>query len=375
MINPVFNNYNDPFDNDNELGLPTPNGQISAHTSRVRHHPGVVISVDKLTYDTYELTVQYEGPGFVQAHAGQYGILKVDGIDKPRAYSFAKAPQLQKLNEVTFFIRTVKGGEMSAWIQQPDRVGQKVVVGGPMGKFGLDKSDKTIVCIAGGSGMSAINALLEQAVDNQIARDCFFFYGARTQKDLYQLAEMESIASKWNSNYNFTFVPVLSEEADYTDWQGARGLVTEYFKENYLDTKKIDISNTKAFFCGPPPMIDHGAFVLKSAGLSEADIYFDKFEDARSPVPVINNSKCTLCDECLLVKPVANCIVETNLFSYRDTGITSLRRVTAGQTPGLYYTTLVINNDECIRCYACIDACPHDAISPTNSIFQETLRM
>lgn len=370
MTNQLLKNFNDPFDN--ESGLPTPNPAMN--TSWVKHYPGVVSSVVNLTYDTYELTVKYEGIGFVDAHAGQYGTLKVDGIEKPRAYSFAKAPCLENPNEVTFFIRLVKGGEMSNWIAQPNRVGEKIVVGGPMGNFGLDKSDKTIVCIAGGSGMSAINALVEQAASKQVARDCFFFYGARTQADLYQQSEMEAITTKWAASHNFTFVPVLSEEPSNSDWQGARGLVTQYFKENYLDSGKIDANNMKAFFCGPPAMIDHGATILKAAGLNDDDISYDKFEDARSPVPVINNSKCTLCDECLLVKPVANCIVESSSLSYREDGISSLRLVVPGQTSGLYYNSLVINSDACIRCYACIDACPHDAISPENDLVQRTLR-
>jgi len=370
MTNPLLKHFNDPFDT--ESGLPTPRREIT--TSRVKRHPGVITSLDKLTHDTYELTVTYEGTGFVEAQAGQYGILEVEGVDKPRAYSFAKAPCLENPNEVTFFIRLVPGGEMSKWLVQPNRVGQKVIVGGPMGKFRLDKSDKTIVCIAGGSGMSAINAIVEQAASRQLARDCFFFYGARAQEDLYLQAEMEAIAAQWHPNHNFTFVPVLSEEPDHTDWHGARGLVTQYFKENFLDTNKIDINNMKAFFCGPPAMIDHGATILKAAGLDEDDIGYDKFEDARSPAPVINNSKCTVCDECLLVKPVPNCIVESSMFSYRESGITSLRGVEPGQTSGVYYNSLIINSDECIRCYACVDACPHDAISPTNDLIQKTLR-
>jgi NAD(P)H-flavin reductase len=371
MTNPLLKNFNDPFDN--ESGLPTPNRDIN--TSRVKNYPGVVSSLIKLTHDTFELTVKYEGVGFIEAQAGQYGILKVEGLEKPRAYSFAKAPCLENPNEITFFIRLVEGGQMSNWIKQPNRVGQKITVGGPMGHFGLDKSDKTIVCIAGGSGMSAINALVEQAASRQVARDCFFFYGARSQADLYQKAEMDAIAARWPDSHSFTFVPVLSEESANSDWQGARGLVTQYFKENYLDTGKISTDNMTAFFCGPPAMIDHGANILKSAGLNENDINYDKFEDARSPAPVINNSKCTVCDECLLVKPVANCIVESSSLSYREDGISSLREVIPGQTSGLYYNSLVINSDECIRCYACIDACPHDAISPDNDLIQKTLRM
>ena len=39
------------------------------------------------------------------------------------------------------------------------------------------------------------------------------------------------------------------------------------------------------------PMIDAGAKVLVEAGVSEKSMFFDKFEDARSPAPIIDNSK------------------------------------------------------------------------------------
>ena len=40
-------------------------------------------------------------------------------------------------------------------------------------------------------------------------------------------------------------------------------------------------------------MIDAGVKVLKT-GVSESSMFFDKFEDARSPAPVIDNTKCVL---------------------------------------------------------------------------------
>ena len=38
--------------------------------------------------------------------------------------------------------------------------------------------------------MSAINAIVEQACNEQVERDCYFFYGARTQADLYLVDEL-----------------------------------------------------------------------------------------------------------------------------------------------------------------------------------------
>jgi NAD(P)H-flavin reductase len=362
-------NFNDPFDS--YTGLPSTVGAVQ--TSRVENYPGVISAVNKLTYDTVEVVVKYEGTAFIMAQAGQYGTLKVNGIERARAYSFAKSPHLENKNEVTFFIRYVDGGEMSNWLQQQNRVGEKVTVGGPMGKFALDSSDKTIVCIAGGSGMTGIKALVEQAASDSIARDCMFFYGARTQADLYCLDEMEAVASQWNSNNKFTFIPVLSEEPADSDWKGPRGFVTQHLKEQYLDRQQLNVDNIKAFFCGPPAMIDHGVGILKTSGLSDADIRFDKFEDMSSPAPVIDNAKCTLCDECMMVKPVANCIVESGNHTVHQGKVTT-SPVIPGVTSGLYYNTLFINSDSCIRCYACVDACPHDAISASNLTIPNILR-
>lgn len=365
--------FNDPFD----TLLPQADPHIQRR--RVNSHHGLISQIQNLTHDTLQLTVSYDSDdGFIDAKAGQYATLQVPGIQRPRAYSLAKTPELEDNNQVTFFIRLVEGGEVSDWLKDKDRTGEEVTVSGPIGHFGLDSSDKTIVCIAGGSGMSAIKALVEHACHQSLARDCYFFYGARTQADLYCIDEMEQIAKQWHPKHHFEFICVLSEEAEDSDWQGPRGFVTEYFNDHYLANGKIDIANVKAFFCGPPPMIDHGVEVLNEAGLANEDIRFDKFEDVRSPAPIIDNTKCVLCDECLLVKPVENCIIEATNFTIsgvaRNRKVTDFERVQPGQTSGLYYNSLFIDETECIRCYACVDACPHKAISPDYSPLPQTLK-
>ncbi|MDW3096177.1 MAG: 4Fe-4S binding protein [Gammaproteobacteria bacterium] len=364
--------FNDPFDFHIRT-LPEPNPDIQ--TLRVYTNEGVITKFRNLTYDTYEVVITCpEGSHKLSARAGQYGTIKVDGMQKPRSYSFAKTPELENPNEYTFFIRLVEGGEFSGWLSEKNREGEKVLISGPMGKFGLDDSNKSMVCIAGGSGMSAINALVEQVNVKGIERDCYFFYGARTQKDLYLVDELNALADNWPGGKLFKFIPVLSEEPEDSDWDGPRGFVTQHVKEEYLDKGVFNSGDIKAFFCGPPPMIDHGVKALEEAGLSSSDIYYDKFEDARSPAPVIDNAKCVLCDECLMAKPIKNCIVEATNFKVSNGDVTSFERVRPGHTSGLYYNSLFIDETECIRCYACVDACPHEAISPVYAQVPQILR-
>lgn len=355
--------FHDPMENFGTGALPRPDPTVYGH--HVYQGKGKVARINMLTYDTCELVVQCDpATDMLRPEAGQYAVLDVEGLDRPRSFSFARAPAREKPGEHTFFIRKVPGGKFSGWLfGDANRVGERVSIGGPMGKFGLDDSDRPILCIAGGSGMSAIFAILEHAQQAGLERDALFLYGARTQADLYMLDEIKAIGEGWNKKASFEFVPVLSEEPDDSDWKGARGLVTNYMVENRLGKGSMKAEDLVAYFCGPPPMIDAGAKVLCEAGVPEADIRYDKFEDARSPAPVVDNAKCVLCDECLLVKPQSDCIVEVTALGGNGD---KYKRVTPSKTSGLYYNSLFVDESECIRCYACVEVCPTGAIHPAN---------
>ena len=355
------------------LKLPEPSAAI--HTSRVLRNPAVIRSQRPLTHDTFELVVVCADTAPpIHAHAGQFATLRFPGIKRPRPYSFARDPRAEKPGEHTFYIRLVADGEVSAWLAAGDRSGSELEIAGPLGEFGLDDAHAPMICIAGGSGMSAILALLQLAAATQVKRDCYFYYGARGQADLYADDEIAEIAAAWSAENSFEFVRVLSEEPADSDWQGARGFVTDAVKSTLLDAGRISADDASAFFCGPPPMIAAGARILAEAGMPDTKIFRDVFEDARSPAPVLDNRKCVLCDECLLVKPVDNCIVETAGLDINASGqVGGFRKLQPAHSSGLYYNTLFIDPAECIRCYACVNACPHDAISPDYGL-SNTLR-
>ena len=77
-----------------------------------------------------------------------------------------------------------------------------------------------------------------------------------------------------------------------------------------------------------------------------------------------------------MYKRQAGCIVETaKLGKLKDNGkYADIERIDPAYTSGLYYNTLYINEDECIRCYACVHACPAKAISPQYDLEPKTLR-
>jgi NADPH-dependent glutamate synthase beta subunit-like oxidoreductase/ferredoxin len=73
---------------------------------------------------------------------------------------------------------------------------------------------------------------------------------------------------------------------------------------------------------------------------------------------------CVLCDECLKVKPVEDCIVEIASLLRDDEGrIIGYTKVEKGNTDSLYYNRLWIDQSQCIRCGRCESVCPVNAIT------------
>jgi formate dehydrogenase major subunit len=78
----------------------------------------------------------------------------------------------------------------------------------------------------------------------------------------------------------------------------------------------------------------------------------------------IIDSRCVLCDECLLVKPVPGCIVEiADLLRDEEGRVTGYVSVEQGKTVSLYHGRLWIDQNQCIRCGQCEAACPVNAIT------------
>ena len=85
-----------------------------------------------------------------------------------------------------------------------------------------------------------------------------------------------------NPNFKFEFVYVLNMEPEDSDWDGPRGMVTDYLKSDYIEKGKLDMKQCQGYLCGPPPMIDAAIKEFTSEGMPNEEIFFDKFLDSGS---------------------------------------------------------------------------------------------
>jgi p-cymene monooxygenase electron transfer component len=184
------------------------------------------------------------------------------------------APEAAGNREVSFFIRHVPGGAFTDLLFAGGLAGRPLKVHGPAGNFWLRESRAPMICIAGGSGLAPLYAILQDALKRHVGRPCMVLFGARTAADLYVQAELAAIGAAWNGA--FSFVPVLSHEPANSGWTGRRGLVTDAIA---ACVQGFASGDAEAYLCGPPPMIDAALPHLMSLGLKPEYIHCDKFLD------------------------------------------------------------------------------------------------
>jgi Na+-transporting NADH:ubiquinone oxidoreductase subunit F len=238
----------------------------------VKQFSGTVSRMRDLTYDIKEVVIKLDNNATIDFRAGQFVQLEVppyELTDEPvyRAYSVASAPSSTSSLELE--IRYVPNGICTTYVHKHLKEGDTVTINGPYGEFHLSDTDKEIICIAGGSGMAPIKAILTDMAEKGIRRKATYFFGAKSVRDLFLVEEMKALES---SLPGFRFIPALSSAEPNDKWSGEKGLITEVVARHIPDA-----SNMEAYLCGSPFMIDACVKVLKEKGMPENCIFYDKF--------------------------------------------------------------------------------------------------
>ncbi|HZX32049.1 MAG TPA: phenol 2-monooxygenase domain-containing protein [Rhodocyclaceae bacterium] len=237
----------------------------------VQDFSGEVVRLEDLTPTVKGIWLKLDRP--LEFQAGQYINLEVPAADgHSRAFSLANAPQEPDVVELN--VRIVPGGQVTTWLHGNLRVGDKLNLSGPYGRFFVRKSaGVSLLFMAGGSGLSSPKSMIEDLLAEGCDLPITLVYGQRTRAELYYHDYFVELAAR---HPNFSYVPVLSHEAEGSDWKGARGFVHEAAKAHFDN----DFRGHKAYLCGPPAMIEACITTLMQGRLFERDIYMEKFFSA-----------------------------------------------------------------------------------------------
>ena len=152
--------------------------------------------------------------------------------------------------------------------------GDTVSAIGPVGDFHLKPTQKEMVYIGGGAGMSPLRSHLSHLFETEAtARRVSFWYGARSRQEIFYQDYFDAIEAKFP---NFRFHLALSAPLPEDNWTGQRGLIHEVVLEQYLKSHE-NLRAVEFYLCGPPQMIAACRKMLAGLGVAESQIAFDEF--------------------------------------------------------------------------------------------------
>jgi NAD(P)H-flavin reductase len=182
-----------------------------------------------------------------------------------RPYSVACRPREDGL--MTFHVKAIPGGWVSNALVHHAAPGDELILGPALGTMTLTPAGgRDLLCIAGGTGLSPLKAIIEEAIRGSAAcpRQIHLFYGARNREELYDLPDLWHLADAYQG---FQLTPVTSDDPAFDGMQGNVGRVAA----RYLPHRDCE-----AYVAGPPAMVRETERALARSGLPRARIHYDE---------------------------------------------------------------------------------------------------
>ena len=181
--------------------------------------------------------------------AGQYIalFLEIGDIRTSRPYSISSQPNQTGFYDIT--VRRVENGLVSNYLLDDVKRGDTLVGSGPAGNFYFNPliHKKTMVCIAGGSGITPFMSMIREIIECELDRTVYLFYGNKTTDDIIFDSEFGRLAERFD---NIRYIPVVEEPSD--GYCGVCGFITRDLMKEVL----ADIADKSFFICGPQGLYD-----------------------------------------------------------------------------------------------------------------------
>ena len=203
---------------------------------------------------------------------GQYATLGVEDNGKrvERPYSIASSPAE---DEVEFFFELVPNGALTPLLHKMQVGDQLLMRKTPKGRFALETQNgrKNHLLISTVTGVapfvSYVRTLHKEWQEGRFdgSHKLFLLNGASRPWEFGYLEELRTLAqaaAPW-----FTYVPTVSRPWDHEDWPGEIGRADDVLRK-YADQWGLDSTNTVAYLCGHPEMIEHSKAILKRRGFT-----------------------------------------------------------------------------------------------------------
>ncbi len=242
------------------IEIPEPD-EVVIHPARIIK--ATVASITDATHDIKIIRLRPAKP--LSFSPGQYATLQFTP-DHSRPYSMAG---LSTDDQLEFHVRHVPDGRVTDYLFKQLKVGDAVRVSGPLGTAYLrTRHPGPMLCVAGGTGLAPILAILRGAIASGMAQPIYLYFGVRSPQDIYGLEQLRALQDALPS-LNFQIVVTTDDQPGSGR---RRGLVTDAIAQDIPC-----FEGWRAYVCGAPPMVEATAALLKQRGIEEHHVYADAF--------------------------------------------------------------------------------------------------
>jgi ferredoxin-NADP reductase/ferredoxin len=234
---------------------------------------GLVVASEALTPSIRRLVVALPKGIRFRYHAGMHVEVATPGVGKPRTYSIANAPDRDGLPPdglLEFFVTRHDGGRASGWLHDALRIGQPLALHGPYGSFRWPKDAERVLCLAGGSGLAPILAVLREGLGKGHADPARLVLSVRDRSEVFALDACHALARR---HPNFSYQVTLSRTAEADRATGWRcGRVPDWLADEFGD-----LSGWHVLVAGPPAFVDSCVQAARGLGAGDQRILTDSF--------------------------------------------------------------------------------------------------
>lgn len=233
-----------------------------------------VIKKRKLTKDSVEISFEIEKnlEKNFSFKPGQYLTLEkeIDGELIKRSYSICSSPD--EINLKTG-IKTVKNGKFSNYAVKDLKVGDKIMVSHPQGKFLLKKNleSKNIFFLAAGSGITPILSMIKSLLQRDYMSKVLLVYGNKSEKTKMFAVELHDLADKYD---NFILIDIYSKEKIKNKLNGR---INGEILNHILKEKYSEVNFEEFYICGPNEMNLNCKEFIAENYISNDNIYTELF--------------------------------------------------------------------------------------------------
>ena len=222
--------------------------------------------------------------GSFEYRAGQFLTVRIPdaGSGSARCYSLSSSPHCDP--ELKFTVKRVRGGHGSNWLCDTIAAGDELEVLPPAGTFSPASLDRSVVLVAGGSGITPVIAIAKSILFGGKG-EAVLLYANRDEASVIFAAELAALERRFPDR--FTVLHLLES------LQGHPARRT-------LSLLLRPFADRDVYLCGPEPLMELVTEACAGAGIPGNRVHAERFLSLHQdpftddPVPAEGEVACTV---------------------------------------------------------------------------------